>query len=490
MARKALNTAGGKSPTLERDDIQTLVFSGYPKLPAAAFELMTVTDVGPARRWIRHFLARALTTGDEAPDDLAANLALSAAGLRELGLDEEVLGGFPLAFREGMGSMRGRKVLGDEGENAQGNWEWGGDAGEPHGLLLLYGASDAELERRADELHLMDDGRTGWRFDRLRQPERLVDPASRRAPPRLKEHFGFDDGIANPSIRGEREGARKVNEVSAGEIVLGYPDETGAIPPGPTVSPGAPGGRVLPKGAFGRNGSFLVVRQLSQDPVGFWSFIRGQADSDAEAVRLASAMVGRWPNGAPLTRWSSGEPPEGTARDDDDYLYAGDRQGQGCPIGAHVRRTNPRDTLPLVDDPAESIRSANRRRLLRRGRPYGKPVRGWPDPLAMAAADRDDEPRGLHFLCLCADLDRQFEFVQQSWVNSRKFGGLPNDADPLLSNPKLLDGMGASGFTLQRHAVNRRIEDLPQFVTTRGGAYFFLPGERALRYLSGLRTSP
>ncbi len=119
------------------------------------------------------------------------------------------------------------------------------------------------------------------------------------------------------------------------------------------------------------------------------------------------------------------------------------------------------------------------------GRTYGKPIDGWPDPVEMAK--HDDEPvRGLHFLCLCADIDRQYEFVQQSWINSPKFAGLSNDADPLLSIPCFPEKTPRSRFTIQREGVSRRVENLPQFVVVRGGAYFFMPGGRALRYLAGL----
>ena len=44
----------------------------------------------------------------------------------------------------------------------------------------------------------------------------------------------------------------------------------------------------------------------------------------------------------------------------------------------------------------------------------------------------DDEPRGLHFIVLCANIVRQFEFVQHTWVNNPKFDGLYDDVDPLV----------------------------------------------------------
>ena len=58
--------------------------------------------------------------------------------------------------------------------------------------------------------------------------------------------------------------------------------------------------------------------------------------------------------------------------------------------------------------------------------------------------------------------------------------------DPLLSNPEYPEGAGPSDFTIQQEPFCHRIKELPKFVRVRGGAYFFLPGRRALRYLAGL----
>jgi len=94
-----------------------------------------------------------------------------------------------------------------------------------------------------------------------------------------------------------------------------------------------------------------------------------------------------------------------------------------------------------------------------------------------------DEPeRGLLFLCLAANIGRQFEFIQHSWVNNPKFDGLYDEPDPLVGyHPP-----GASNFSVLMNPVRLRLTNLPQFVTTRGGAYFFLPGLRALQYISRL----
>jgi deferrochelatase/peroxidase EfeB len=182
--------------------------------------------------------------------------------------------------------------------------------------------------------------------------------------------------------------------------------------------------------------------------------------------------VGRWPNGVPLTR--SPEHPGDDLADANDFGYAeGDAAGQGCPLGAHIRRANPRDALDPEAGPEQSLRSVNRHRLLRRGRAYGD-LSGPGE-------------RGIHFICLNANIARQFEFVQHTWLNNPKFAGLYDDTDPLVATHQ---GDIGRTFIVQARPFRQRVTGLPAFVTVRGGAYFFLPGIRALRFLAGLPGAP
>jgi hypothetical protein len=45
---------------------------------------------------------------------------------------------------------------------------------------------------------------------------------------------------------------------------------------------------------------------------------------------------------------------------------------------------------------------------------------------------------------------------------------------------------GGGRFTLQRDGARRCLVNLPSFVEMRGGAYFFMPGLRALEWLGRL----
>jgi Dyp-type peroxidase family len=246
----------------------------------------------------------------------------------------------------------------------------------------------------------------------------------------------------------------------------------------------------MPDGArydFGRGGSYLVFRQLEQNVKLFWSYMQGAAPELQSMERAAAKMIGRWRNGAPLTL--VGEQPldmtklAPEAKADFGYVVNDDAAGMRCPIGAHIRRSNPRDALPGLRE-RNSLSKVDRRRILRRARPYGDPVPGWPDPQAMLDAKDDDEAaRGLYFVCLNADIEEQFEFVQQRWLNDPTFvNGYADEVDPVI-------GRGRGGrFVVPGRVVAQLIDapanNLKRFVTVRGGEYFFLPSGPALDYLA------
>jgi deferrochelatase/peroxidase EfeB len=125
-------------------------------------------------------------------------------------------------------------------------------------------------------------------------------------------------------------------------------------------------------------------------------------------------------------------------------------------------------------DAETALQSANRHRILRRGRSYGESLKDL--------LNDDGKQRGLHFICLNSDIERQFEFVQQTWVNNPVFGGLYNEVDPLIGNL----AKGDEIFTVQAQVLRTRVHNLSRFVIVKGGAYFFLPSIRALTYLASL----
>jgi len=208
--------------------------------------------------------------------------------------------------------------------------------------------------------------------------------------------------------------------------------------------------------------------------------MRGAAGGPAAAIRLAAKMIGRWPNGASLVLSPEHEPAD--LETADDFGYAGsDPDGLACPFGAHARRANPRDALP-PRAAAEATQDTKWHRLIRRARAYGPPLRASLDPARLMETPDDGRERGLHFLCFNTDLERQFEFVQHTWLGNPTFDGLDSDPDPLVGSRL----SGESMFVEPADPVRRRWRGLPAFVQVRGGTYFFLLGLRALRYLATL----
>ena len=251
------------------------------------------------------------------------------------------------------------------------------------------------------------------------------------------------------------------------------------------------------------------MRQLDQDVRKFWQFVSEQSGGDAAAAeKLAAAMVGRKRDGDPLVPVQAapipgiGPDPEQVRQNQ--FTFDQDAAGSRCPFGAHVRRANPRNSdypnrpagllkklITMLgfgpkgfrDDLMSSVRF---HRILRRGREYGSELKPGD---ALTPAPPDDPKRGLHFICLNASISRQFEFLQNAWMASTKFSGLTGESDPLLGNRHAIPGCPVtSGFTMQTDgSLRRRITGLPRFVTVRGGAYFFLPSLRALRYFAAQR---
>jgi deferrochelatase/peroxidase EfeB len=354
-----------------------------------------------------------------------------------------------------------------------------------------------------------------------------------------EEPFGFVDGISQPVIEGTYKSKRvadKIHLVKPGEFILGYPDNRDNLPPGPTLPATAdPENRlplVAPPSDFGRtvvetmrdvgfNGSFLVIRELEQDVDGFWTYCKEEAENLRQRSRLpapyevgpefiAAKLIGRWRDGTslvrhpyepsgderkryerylgsqekeptepgddkhPMMRTTTSPPaahpieraPKPTTRADNDFLFGEeDPEALRCPFGAHIRRANPRDSL----DPGsqDQIDISNRHRIMRVGRQFEPAEGGNP---------------GLLFMCLNGDIERQFEFLQQTWLRSPNFHGLACEKDPLLGDAE----EGVCSYTVPTRDGPVRLGPMPRFVTTKGGGYFFLPGKRLVEYLGGV----
>lgn len=489
-------------------DVQGLVRFGHGQLAASSFVLMRVVDRRQACAW----LATAPVTSAVATKPLpttALQIGLTSAGLRALGVPEAVVAGFSPEFVVGMGTDPARaRRLGDVGPSAPQRWAWGIGETLPHVLLQLYATPQ---------------GLAAWKRDVLAACAAGLEPITSLDSTEVSdtEPFGFADGVSQPLVDWERRRPARDetildygNRVCLGEFLLGYPDEYGGYADRPLVdaTPALPSAEDEPsKGDVGRNGSYLVLRQLRQDVRGFWRFLDRRADGNAGLrLRWAEAIVGRTRDGESLVGLTT-ETVDGLAKpvEQNAFTYRSDPEGLRCPLGAHVRRANPRNA-DLPDGAADNwvrrllfmlgldararradfVSSTRFHRLLRRGREYG------PKLTVEQALDAAGPPvdSGLFFVCLGANIARQFEFVQGAWLMSAQFDGLRDERDPLLGH-RLPDPDGAptDAFSIpDGRGPDERLTDLPAFVTVAGGAYFFLPGLRALRYLAtcGAEASP
>lgn len=430
----------------------------------------------------------------ESRDNTPITFAFTHAGLLAAGVDRVTVQSFPDVFKEGMAARAHR--LGDTGPSAPENWDGA------LGLRSVHGFFTGGFQERGLALD-----ETYWRRVRRdirafnAQPDEAADGLRRAisvlfgivgieilhielgqdpqhwdkdkkayvAPPHRVEHFGFRDGLSQPFVdmrlgdpqpgggRPDRRGTW--SPVAPGEIFLHEQDEDGEVHSLP-VDP------VLRKGS-----TFLVFRKLEQDVLGFRAFLKRQRRDREGQKALAAQMMGRWPNGSPLVRWPYSEGPAGEEASNNDFRYADqDPNGTRCPLSAHIRRANPRDI-----GGGDEVR---RHRILRRGMSYGGPLLPEDDGHG-GDAEQNDEPRGLLFIAANARIDLQFEVVQADWLNGGEFLGQVG----LGRCPVSGANRGRVGDSFREAGAVAPIIGLPNFVTTRGGDYFFVPGIEALRQI-------
>lgn len=496
-------------PGIDLSDIQGLLRFGFKHHTEAVFVLLGVKDPRAARDWLGRVELTTAVTLDPAPAT-ALQVALTSSGMRALGVADDVIGGFSEEFLQGMtGDTNRSRRLGDLGPSAPQRWDWGASEPVVHVALLLY-ALPGHLAAFQRAIETQCSGG----FNVLHRLSTTDFGGS--------EPFGFADGLSQPQLDWERSlpvvDSQELSYRSTsclGEFILGYPNEYGLFTPRPVLDVASrdPGGS-LPRALdrpdcadVGLNGTYLVIRQLKQDVPGFWKEMNARANGvAAERERLASLIVGRTRTGVPVVVDDSDPEAPRDAAESNDFTFESDPEGYRCPIGAHIRRANPRNAdlptggLGVVSQlikilglgptaRARDLAASTRfHRLLRRGRGYGARVTAA-EALTAPAAGSTKQPAaetGLHFICLNGNLQRQFEFVQGAWLMSTKFSGLHEESDPLLGG-RLPDSSGrrCDYFSMPREdGPPRRLEGLPRFITVKGGAYFFLPGIRALRFLA------
>ncbi len=415
-----------------------------------------------AREWFSGLLEH-VTTAELWPEGkdnkplTTLNVAVTAPGLRALGVSETVVESFSKEFKEGMAKRAER--LGDVGPSDPKTWEKGLGTDEAHVLLTINAQAKEDHQRALGKMRDAMDSAGGIRIV-YQQDTALLEGA--------REHFGYADGFAQPAIEGssdakapgggvpEKDGRWRA--LAPGEFVLGYPDEDTRDDPKRRL-PNAP------DEPLGKSGTYMVWRKLYQD-VALWRKVLADAAKlyhGGDEQLLAAKVVGRWADGSPLSTHPRKPDPNfnPAARGANDFRYSDDKDGLRCPIGSHVRRSNPRDALGF--DGALTFRH----RMIRRGMPYG-------DPLPEGAKRDDQQDRGLVFVSFQASISRQFEAVQMQWLNDGNIFGLGHDKDFLLGSN---DGKGK--MTIQGDPPFF-LAPQEKFVRTCGGEYLFVPGIDAL----------
>ena len=443
-----------------------------------------------------------------------ANIAFSYPGLVALTSQEEANAVPDTSFQAGMPARAA--FLGDRAPDGKGDvtreWRIGGTGNVPDVLLIVASDDETQLSRLAKQL-LPDAADAG--------APQLVWQEMGGTRPDLPghEHFGFRDGVSQPAVRGlisthpqrflsprmlepgrsgDVEFAAPGNPlIWPGQFVFGYPatskDNGGPLPPAEDTP------------MWIKNGSLLVFRRLRQNVEGFHSFLQKEAVrlsksaefSGMKRARLGAMLVGRWASGAPVSRAPDADVPalgDNTTLAND-FLFntdtpaplylphreipdpftraTADPLGVVCPRAAHIRKVNPRDAVTDVGDQFDTLR----RRVLRRGIPYGAP---FPIPADGPVPADDHVDRGLHFLCYQTSIIDQFEFLQTDWANSLR-KPQPLGADMVIGQTP--DARNSIEL-ITKEGDSATVAAPRQFVAATGGGYFFAPSLSALNDLA------
>jgi deferrochelatase/peroxidase EfeB len=478
---------------LNLDDIQGFILRGY-RMPMVRHFLLTVGVPGAARALLGRIVSGdehdtpQITTardwhvgfepgpGDNPADvprrkpDYCLNLGITWPGMIALELKDCVP---TLSFKSFgafvAGAAERAALVGDTGPSAPANWVGGFGTNADHVLLTLHAISIDAMSTYSDRLAALfsEDGafREIWRKDGMA----LIEMVDGKPVPTSKVHFGYTDGISQTTIRGGPERYPRDHQIACEPwlFVLSNDAENYFVPE---------------PHELGLNGSFAVFKMAETDVVGFESFLQSNRDK-IDPELLAAKMCGRWRNGVPLMLSPDTDtPPGGIAPEqlnDYDYVNAdgtGDPKGIRCPVGAHMRRINPRGQP--VTGQGRPGGSNNTHRLIRRGMPYG--------PVYDPAQPHDGIERGLLGYFINSNIENQYEFVLSQWVNDSEFAGAvrlpPKSKDPMIGTQDPAESI----FVIPQPngAPSIKLTGLTTFVTTKAAAYCFLPSITAIKFIA------
>ncbi len=454
-------------------DIQGFILRTYA-MPILRVFALKVAKPQPARQFLCELvngaggLQLATTLEWMVKPEYCLNVGFTYTGLAALGLPSASLASFPEEFAAGAVARAER--VGDTGESGPEHWKGELACPELHVLLFLFAQTEDILQQVSAQL------RQGYSAMSAMSELSVHDGKSLAG---NTAHFGYRDGFAQPTIKGGLPSAIPdvLPKAPAGEFLLGYPSQyTDFTYPVPVPA------------ALGLNGSFVAFRILAQDCHGFEQFLTESAhQTGLDRELIAAKLCGRWRNGVPLSL-SPDFPDEQIPfeqRNSFDYMPSesvpnafDDRRGYRCPLGSHIRRMNPRNSIVAGN-------AGLRHRIIRRGLPYGPPY----DP----ANPNDGIERGLLGMFVGVSIKDQFEFLMSNWANKGSLApGLRDTRDPIIGNNgrngdnEHGSNMGTFLLPLEGQKRPVALTGLSRFVTCHGAAYCFLPSVTAIRYISSL----
>lgn len=464
---------------VEVDDIQGNVLRGYGSAGQHAHHLaLSISDAQAARAFIGELSnggnaeqAWQVTSGQDWPDNktdqLLLNIGLTHLGLEAIGVAPATLRLFPEAFRMGPADPQRARPNGDTGDSAPRTWTLGNpDQQHVHLMLSLYARSEGLLNAKlADLEQRLASAGLNKVFEQRTQ-----------ALPNKQLHFGYRDSIAQPNLAMVGAKAAMPDQqptTAVGDFLLGKEYVNHA------------GGNFIDRlpAALCDNGTYAAVRIMEQDVKAFEKLITELGQTlDLDPELIAAKLMGRWRNGAPLSAWPDSD--GGTAPADEDINnfdfrpntrdpnQHDDAEGLRCPVGAHIRRMNPRGAL-VAGKP-------HSHRLIRRGMPYGSLYN------PKAHSDQDNEKRGLFGIFICGDLESQFEFLLQVWANGDLAStGIRGTHDPIIGSQH-----HGGRFIFTKPGSAQPIEiTVPKMVRTVGSVYLFMPSIKGLQHLAAM-TQP
>ena len=480
-----------KEPAFDLSDIQADLLLGHSK-KSEAVVFFVITDLAAfaafvkalpittaAQVYRRPGQAKAMVT-NQYPPTTRFSVAFTADGLSTVGqpMHDPALD----VLKAGLHS----RAVAELNDDDPGNWIVGGGKETIHGVFIVtWRDIIGDIEKAAMAIFAV--AKSG--FDIVK----IVPGNTRAGGFAGKEHFGFEDGVSQPGLRGCVDSAKTIPLTQSvkdpdqglpgqdllwpGEFLFGY---SGQPTTGDDIT--KEGDMELPE-PWMANGGFLVVRRLIQFVPEMHAGVAAAATKTGiQPALLESQLVGRWPSGAPVILSPATDNPTlgGDETKNNDFEFDVDTLGTICPWAAHIRKSYPRNDVrhnqaPTDDQREEEEVRTQQRRLLRRGIQFGPEVTPEEDAVKHTTIDR-----GLLFRCYVTDLDGQFEFVQKNWVNNFHFVQKQSGHDSIIGQlPKAADrtffGVGTPG--------SKPSFDFKPWVKMTGGGYFFAP---SLRFLSNL----